>query len=87
MANSDSERKPDDKEQRPRVSGTTYDWARIILTVGTVWFAVLAVATAIGNKYFPIIDPILSAVLAVLFGYLVYHLGRKPKQVGQDFNL
>jgi hypothetical protein len=87
MASSDSERKPDDKERGAKIGGTTSDWARVILTYGTVMFAVAAVATAIGNQYFSIIYPLLFAALAALSGYLVYHIGRKRRRpAGQDFN-
>jgi len=87
MANPDSERKPDDKKRETRISTTAYDGVRVFLSFGTVLFAGVAVATAIWNQYFPIIDPLLSAVAAVLCGYIVYYLGRKKRSpVGQDFN-
>ena len=71
----------------PRVGGTTYDWARVMLTFGTVLFTVVAVGTAIESQYFPVVDPLLSAVAAVIFGCLAFYVGRKrPRQVGQDFN-
>ncbi len=88
MANPDSGRKPNDEERSPRISGTTYDASRVLLSFGTVLFAVVAVATAIGNQYFSIVYPILFAALAVLSGYLVYYTGRKRRRpAGQDFNL
>jgi uncharacterized membrane protein YadS len=69
------------------MSGTTYDWARVMLSYGTALFAVFAIATAVENQYFSIIYPLSSAVLAVLFGCLVYYLGRKKRRpVGQEFN-
>ncbi len=88
MADPDSERKPDATERGAKIGGMTYDSARVILTFGTVLFAVVAIATAIGNQYFSIVYPILFAALAVLSGYLVYHTGRKRRRpAGQDFNL
>lgn len=87
MANPDSERKPDDKERGARVSGTTYDWARVMLSFGTALFAVAAIATAFENQYFAVVYPLILGTLAVLFGCLVFYLGRKKRRpVGQDFN-
>jgi len=66
--------------------GATYDWARVMLSYGTALLVVFAVATAVENQYFSIFYPLSSAALAILFGCLVYYLGRKKRRpAGQDF--
>ena len=87
MANPDSERKPDDKKSRLRVSGTTYDMVLILLAGVMAAFAVTDV-TLVGEGYFEPIPVVGFAAVAILFAYLFYRLSknRPPRPVGQDFN-
>ena len=84
MADAHSELKPDDKERKARLSGTTYDLILFLLTVGTLLFALGVIVSAILRQY-PF--TVVYAVLAVLFAYL-YRLSRNRRRpVGQDFNI
>jgi len=86
MANADSERKPDVKERRARLSGTIYDLVLYLLALGTAGFALGVIVSAIeGHSYLLMV---VFAILAFLSTYLYYYLRRNRRRpIGQDYYL
>ena len=71
MTNTDSERKPDSKQQRVSIRETTYRLVYLTLSFGAVLFAAGAVGTMLFGNYSNAYMPV---VLAALLAYLSYRL-------------